>query len=87
MGSSPLEGRRVLDLAEGILIALRRCSVEAAFAELVEVAHRHDMNVSATAAALVNLATDANAADRHPVEAAVVQLEWGSLLAAGGHDR
>jgi hypothetical protein len=78
-----LEGRRVLDLAEGILIGLRRYSIAAAFEELVAVAHRHDLTMSAAASALVALATgDTAAAESRPGEAAVAELEWGSLLLA-----
>lgn len=74
------EGRRVLDLAEGILIGLRRYSPEAAFGELLAVAHRNDITVSAAAATLVGLATGfTDAADFHPE---IAQQEWGSLLPA-----
>jgi hypothetical protein len=52
-----MEGRRGLDLAEGILVGLRRYRPEAAFEELVDVALRHDLSVSAVASALVGLAT------------------------------
>src|SRR6476660_884437 len=55
-GRAP-EGRRVLDLAEGILIGLRRYSSEAAFGDLVAVAYRHDITVSAAASAVVAFAT------------------------------
>jgi hypothetical protein len=77
-------------LAEGILIGARRYSPEAAFAELVAVAHRHDITVSAAASALVELATGASvaatgasvAAVSHPVDVAIAQYEWGGLLPA-----
>jgi hypothetical protein len=36
-----LEGTRVLDTAEGILIGLRRCRSEAAFEELISAAERN----------------------------------------------
>lgn len=79
----PPEGRRILDLAEGILIGARRYSPEAAFAELVAVAHRHDITVSAAASALVALAMeDTDAADLRPVEMAIAHHHWGSLLPA-----
>jgi hypothetical protein len=79
-GRAP-EGRRVLDLAEGILIGLRRYSAEAAFDELVTVARRHEITMSAAASALVDLATG-NAAtdDDHPVEKAIAQHQWGDLF-------
>ena len=76
------EGRRVLDLAEGILIGLRRYSPEAAFGELLAVAHRNDITVSAAAATLVGLATGfTDAAD---FDAAIAEQEWGSLLSTTG---
>ena len=79
-----LEGRRVLDLAEGILIGLRRCSAEEAFDELVAVAQHHDISMSATASALVDLATDpAGAAESPSIERAIADREWGALLCAG----
>jgi hypothetical protein len=61
-----LEGRRGVDLAEGILIGLRRYRTRAAFAELVDVALRHGSSVSALASALVGLAIgDIDAAQFH----------------------
>jgi hypothetical protein len=82
-GRIVLEGRRVLDLAEGVLVGLRRYSTEAAFGELVDVAHRHDVTVSAVASALVALATgDIDASDMHPVEMAIAQHHWGDVLPA-----
>jgi hypothetical protein len=76
------EGRRVLDLAEGILIGLRRYPTGAAFEELLSVAHRHDTSVSAVAAGLVAMVTgDHNAAESNPAAAYVAQREWGDLLA------
>lgn len=77
-----LEGRRVLDLAEGVLIGLRRCQTEAAFDELITVAHRHGLSVSAAASALVALATgDGDVAESNPAAALAAQREWSGLLA------
>ena len=50
-------GRRILDLAEGILIGLRRYETDAAFAELLDVARSNGVTVSAAAASLVQLAS------------------------------
>nr|WP_099022754.1 ANTAR domain-containing protein [Mycolicibacterium palauense] len=87
-GVPPLDGRRALDLAEGILIGLRRCSVQQAFDELVTVARRHKVTVLAVASALVELATDAPAVPGHGLEVrAAVQVEWGQLLRSGGVPR
>lgn len=72
------EGRRVLDLAQGILLGFRRYRTEAAFKELVSVAHKHDVSVSAVASALVALATGTTDETRVPGEALVVaELAWG----------
>jgi hypothetical protein len=76
-----LDGRRALDLAEGILIGRRHYSVEAAFDELLTVACRHHLSVSTTAAALVALATgDSGAAGVDPSAAAAVRVEWAQLV-------
>jgi ANTAR domain len=75
-----LEGRRVLDLAEGILIGLRRFTAEEAFDELVAVAQHHDMSMSAVASALVDLATGTDAPDARGEERVIAEREWGALL-------
>jgi hypothetical protein len=82
--SRPLEGRRTLDLAEGVLIGFRRYSTEAAFEELVSVAGRHGLSVSVVASALVALATGATVGTETPSAADVaVELEWSHLLRNG----
>lgn len=82
LGGDPmLQPRRSLDLAQGILIGLRRCTTEAAFDELVTVAHKHGVSVSAIAAALVGLAArnvDGTESDRDAL--AVAHLAWGDLV-------
>lgn len=81
--SRALEGRRVLDLAEGILIGLRRYSIEHAFEELVDVAFRHDMSVTAAAAALVDLASaGTDNPETQSLALSVAQREWRDLLIA-----
>jgi hypothetical protein len=78
-----LEGRRGLDLAEGILIGLRRCRTETAFEELVDVALRHGVSVSAVASALVGLATgDTDAAEPTSAATLAAQLQWSGLLSS-----
>jgi hypothetical protein len=68
---------RMLDRAEGVLIAMRRCTTEAAFAEIVRASKRHRVPTLRIAAALVALVqgdpldNDASAAARY---------EWGSQL-------
>lgn len=74
-------GRRMLDLAEGVLIGLRGYSAEDAFAELVAVAQRHDASVSAIASALLDLASGStDAAQSQPAPRKAAQLEWGHLV-------
>jgi hypothetical protein len=78
-----LQGRRVLDTAEGVLVGLRGCDTHAAFRELVCAAQTHGVPVFSMAAALVELATGrADSADiSAPVQAAAL-AEWGRLLDA-----
>lgn len=52
-----LQGRRELDIAKGILVALRRCGPDAAFRELLGAAKRHGVGVMAMACAVVDLAS------------------------------
>lgn len=73
-------GRRNLDLALGVLIGLRRYGADDAFAELVQVGTRRGLSPFALGRALVAAAgcgpvTEAAAA-------AIVEDEWGDLLAA-----
>ncbi len=77
-----LEGtRRGLDLAEGILIGWRRYRPEAAFEELVDVALRHGLSVSAVASALVGVATGAiDAVESTSAATLAAQLQWSDLL-------
>ncbi|MDT5077278.1 MAG: hypothetical protein QOJ80_1915 [Mycobacterium sp.] len=76
-----LQPRRALDLAQGILIGLRRCTTEAAFDELVAVAHKHGVSVSTVAAALVTLTTrTADDSDADTDALAVAELAWGRLV-------
>lgn len=75
------DGRRILDLAEGVLVGLRRYSAGEAFEELVSVASRCGLSVSAVAAALVALAAgDTDAAELNSAAALAVDLEWSQLL-------
>jgi hypothetical protein len=83
-----LDGRRILDTAEGILIGLRRCRSGAAFDELISAAHRHDIPVFAIAFALVTLASG-GIESFAPSSAAhcAARCEWGELLAAPASSR
>ncbi len=77
-----LSGRRVLDTAEGVLIGLRRCGPDAAFAELVDVSRRRSVPVFALASALIELARGVERPVQAPQPAwSSAQREWGWLLA------
>jgi AmiR/NasT family two-component response regulator len=68
---------RMLDRAEGVLIALRRCGIEAAFNEIVDASKRHRVPTLSIARALVALAANKPADDE---ATAAARYEWGSLL-------
>ncbi len=59
---SDSSSRKVIDLAIGVLIGLRGCRPEEAFAELVEVVHRTGTGIGAVATQLVALASGASSA-------------------------
>jgi hypothetical protein len=52
--------RKVIDLAVGVLVGLRGCRPEEAFAELVDVVHRTGVGLGAVATQLVALASGAD---------------------------
>lgn len=52
--------RKVIDLAVGVLVGLRGCRPEEAFAELVDVVHRTGVGLGAVASQLVALASGSN---------------------------
>ena len=67
--------RRVIDVATGILVGLRGCSDDEAFAELVRVVHETGIGIGRLAAGLVALASGSSTADH--AEAFTV---WGALF-------
>ncbi|MCV7282079.1 ANTAR domain-containing protein [Mycolicibacterium flavescens] len=72
-------GRQGLDTAEGVLIALRRCTSDEAFREIIWAAEHHRVPVFALADALVTAASGSPTADGAARSAVVAQ--WGALLA------
>jgi hypothetical protein len=74
------QGRRPLDLAEGIVMALRRTDPASAFAEMVEVAAHYGVTVIALATALIDLVGGPAGCtvDARARNAALQQ--WGSAL-------
>ncbi|NMN99059.1 ANTAR domain-containing protein [Antrihabitans stalactiti] len=78
---SAVRERSDIDLAEGLLIAVRRCSPDQASDELLDAARRHHLSVPQIAHALVLLAGQPpySEATSLPTERAA-QLEWGQTL-------
>ncbi len=70
----------VQQCAEGVLVGLKRCTMDAASGEIDQVSRRHHLDNRRVAQALVRLAqgvdpvVDSNAT-------AVARYEWGALLA------
>lgn len=74
------DGSRILDTAEGILIALRRCTMAEAFSELGQAARRHRLPALSLANALVAVAENQPRQDLNLEAVEVVRDTWGSLL-------
>jgi hypothetical protein len=77
-----LQARRELDMANGILMALRRCGPDAAYRELLGAATRHGVGLMAMASAVVDLASDHNQSPKGsagPAHLAASQ-EWAGLF-------
>ena len=73
-------GTRVLDLALGVLVGLRRCGPKDAFSELVQVANRWGLSPFALGRALVAAASTPMTRVADSVAATAVADEWGRLL-------
>ncbi|MQY23976.1 ANTAR domain-containing protein [Nocardia macrotermitis] len=72
---------RMLDTAEGVLVALRRYSPADAFAEILETARQHRVPALSLARALVELAGAEPPVDAVDGSAAAARSAWGHLLA------
>ena len=70
---------RMLDRAEGVLVALRRCTIDAAFDEIVGASKRHGVPALRIARALVALAENSSLGG-DPDATAAARHEWGSLF-------
>jgi hypothetical protein len=74
-------GARVLDTAEGVLIALRGCSLNDAFVEIVQTAKAHNVSPMSVADALVALAQDGGVcSDVDDAASVAARAAWGRLL-------
>ncbi len=74
--------RRDLDVAEGILIGLRRCDPNAAYHELLGAAKRQSVGLMALSTALVELASTQDPSPTHlegPAHSAAY-CEWRDLF-------
>ncbi|GFG72845.1 hypothetical protein [Mycobacterium botniense] len=76
-------GARILDTAEGVLVALRRYRLDEAFVEIMHTAKRHNVDAVNLAHALVTLAEDQHGRDIDDAAAAVALSTWGQLFRAG----
>jgi hypothetical protein len=70
--------RRTIDRAVGVLVVLRGCAPDDAFAELVRVVQRTGIGLGAIARGLVDLAAGASGSTAEYAEAFNA---WGELIA------
>src|ERR1700760_1376465 len=73
-------GARILDTAEGVLIALRGCSRNKAFVEIAQTAKAHDVSTLSLADALVALAQNQASLDGDDAALVAARAPWGPLL-------
>lgn len=73
-------GARILDTAEGVLIALRGCTFHQAFVEIVQTAKAHNVSTLSLADALVALAQGQASQDSQDVALVAARAAWGHLV-------
>ena len=73
-------GARILDTAEGVLIALRGCTLNQAFVEIVQTAKAHNVSTLSLADALVALAQDQASQDGDDAAFVAARAAWGHLV-------
>ena len=78
-------GARILDTAEGVLIALRGCTLNDAFVEIVQTAKAHNVSTMSLADALVALAQDQASPDGQDAAVGAARAAWAHLLTGPGH--
>jgi hypothetical protein len=86
MVNSTRNDARMLDRAEGVLVALRRCTIDDAFSEIVAASKRHRVPTLQIARALVALAENSGF-DGDQNAAAAARYEWGPLLESAARQR
>lgn len=74
----PIDSRS-LDIAKGVLVALRGCSPEQAFAELADVSQQNRLGTLTLARALVHLAHGSAQPASGPATDVALQT-WGQLI-------
>ena len=70
---------QVRERAEGVIVALRRCTIDAASGELARASQRHRLDTERVAGALLRLAQDTDP-ELDSNATAVARYEWGALL-------
>lgn len=80
-------GARILDTAEGVLIALRGCSLNEAFVEIVQTAKSHNVSTLSLADALVAIAQTQSSQDVNDAAFVAARATWGYLLDGTGPRR
>lgn len=80
-------GARILDTAEGVLIAMRGCSLNQAFVEIVQTAKSHNVSTLSLADALVAIAQTHASKDVDDAAFAAARATWGHLFDRTGQGR
>ena len=75
-----LAGARILDTAEGVLIALRGCTLSQAFVEIVQTAKAHNVSTLSLADALVALAQNQASQDAQDAAIGAARAAWAHLF-------
>ena len=73
-------GARILDTAEGVLIAVRGCSPNQAFVEIVQTAKTRNVSTLSLADALVVLAQTQASQDGDDAAFVAARAAWGHLF-------
>lgn len=79
-------GQRSLAAAEGVLVALRHCSLDEAFVDIVETAKRHNVAPMELADALISIAEKNGVYDLDDVVVAAAGQAWGDLFSKAAND-
>lgn len=73
-------GARILDTAEGVLLALRGCTLNQAFVEIVRTAKSHNVSTFSLADALVAIAQTPSCHDIDDAAFVAARATWGDLF-------